>query len=287
MGPKPGDKSEGRGTGAGPGPAIDDLAVENLLREVGRYQLEGYRSLSRGPVAIKEDSGHGLSVVTEYDLETERRVQAFVAERFPGDSFLGEELGNIRKDPRRTWVLDPIDGTSNFTQAIPFWGPSLAFWDAAGPARGWIYFPALDQMFRAARGGGAFRDGARIHTSGAAEYSNLVTVATVSRLHRRFRLTCPAKHRILGSIVVNFAYLASGSFAAMYCRGSVWDLAAGVLLAREAGAVLECDPPLESLDLAALDPRKSPSISVYAMANARLPSFRRYIEPLPQPIQGR
>src|SRR5438046_2207518 len=89
--------------------------VEDLLREVGEYQLRGYRTLSAGGIQVKDDSGHGYSVVTEYDLETERRVQAFVAARFPGDSFLGEELGNVRKDPGRYWILDPIDGTSNFT----------------------------------------------------------------------------------------------------------------------------------------------------------------------------
>ena len=114
-----------------------DEEIEALLRDVGRYQLEGYNGLDRQRVSVKADTGYGYSVVTEYDVETERRVHDFLAERFPGDSFLGEELGNRKRDPRRYWVLDPIDGTSNFTQGIPFWGPSLAFWDEAGPARGW------------------------------------------------------------------------------------------------------------------------------------------------------
>ena len=207
-----------------------DPLIENLLREVGTFQLEGYRSLQPGGVAVKEDQGHGVSVVTHYDEETERRVHAFIEKEFPGDSFLGEEHGNVRRDPSRYWILDPIDGTSNFTQGIPFWGPSLAFWDAGGPARAWIHLPALGQMFHAERGRGAFLDGAPIRSSRVSEYSNLCTVATVSRMHRRFRLTCPAKHRILGSIVANLAYLASGTFAAMYCRGSLWDIAAGTRL---------------------------------------------------------
>jgi len=289
------DRTEGPGIpppsppkGRGALPAGDE--IESLLREAGRYQLEGYHGLDQQRISVKSDTGYGYSVVTEYDVETERRVHDFLEKRFPGDSFLGEELGNRKRDPRRYWILDPIDGTSNFTQGIPFWGPSLAFWDEAGVARGWIYFPALDHFYWAERGGGAFRNDVRLRTSAVTEYSNLATVATVSRLHRRSQLTCPAKHRILGSIVANFAYLAAGTFAAMFCRGSVWDLAAGFLVAREAGAILESDPPLEKIDLSSLDPKSPqgvPSITVYGMANASLPSLHHFIRPLEKPIEGR
>ena len=282
------DRTPDRPAGpARPAGDIDDRAIEDLLREVGAYQLEGYRRLEKSSVAVKDDAGRGLSVVTEFDRRTEERVKAFIEGRRPEDSFLGEELGNVRRDPRRYWILDPIDGTSNFTQGIPFWGPSLALWDERGPARGWIYFPALGEMYRAARGGGAFRDGAPLRTSAVAEYSNLSTVATVSRMHRRYRLTCPAKHRILGSVVANLCYLASGAFAAMYCRASIWDIAAGFLLAREAGAVLESEPSFEAADPAAVDPAHAPSISVYGMATARLPSLKEFLEPLERPVEGR
>jgi myo-inositol-1(or 4)-monophosphatase len=268
-------------------PPIDNAAVEALLRDLGRYQLEGYRGLGQADIAVKDDVSHGYSVVTQYDVESERRVFEFVEKRHPGDSFLGEENGNVKRHPRRYWVLDPIDGTSNYTQGVPFWGPSLAYWDERGPERGWVYFPALDQMFFASRGGGAWLDGKRLETSRVAEYSNLCSVATVSRLHRRFRLRCPAKHRILGSIIVNLAYVATGTFAASYCRGSVWDLAAGILIAREAGAVVECEPDFDSIDLTGVDPQNKTSISVYATANATLPGFKRFIEAIPDPITGK
>ncbi len=266
---------------------IDHKGIEQLLRDVGAFQLEGYRSLQKEGVAVKDDVGHGYSVVTEYDIESERRVQSFLAEHYPRDSFLGEELGNVRRDPGRYWIFDPIDGTSNFTQGIPFWGPSLGFWDKEGPSKGWIYFPALDQMFRAERGGGSYLDGVPLKTSRVSEYSNLCTIATVSRMHRRFRLTCPAKHRILGSIVVNLAYLAAGTFAAIYCRGSLWDLAAGILVAREAGAILEFDPPLESVDPARVDPQNPSPITVHGRANENLTSLRQFLEALERPIEGK
>jgi myo-inositol-1(or 4)-monophosphatase len=268
-------------------PSIDPDAIEELLRSVGRYQLEGYQSLNRADVAVKDDTSYGYSVVTEYDVESERRVFEFISRHHPQDSFLGEENGNVRKDPEHYWILDPIDGTSNFTQGVPFWGPSLAYAGPQGIERGWVFFPALDQMFSAVRGRGAFLNGTPLRTSGVTEYSNLCTVGTVSRLHRRFQLTCPAKHRILGSIIVNLCYLAMGSFAAVYFRGNLWDLAAGHLIASEAGAVLESDPPLDSVVVSELEPGKTSSISVYGTANATLPPFRQFLVPLGNPIEGK
>lgn len=269
---------------------IDNSAVESLLRDVGSYQLGGYETLRDADITVKDDTSHGYSVVTEYDVETERRVFEFVNQHYPKDSVLGEESGNVLRDPNRYWILDPIDGTSNFTQGVPFWGPSLAFWDEAGPERGWIYFPAIDQLFFASRGGGAFLNGKPIRASHVETYSNLCTVGTVSRLHRRYRLRCPAKHRILGSIIVNLCYVATGSFAATYSRGNVWDIAAGLVIARESGAVVDTDPAVDSIDISSIDPNAKPrpsSVSVWAMANDRLPHFKQYIETIPDPITAK
>jgi len=254
--------------------------IEALLREIGQYQLEGYQKLQRADVQVKEDSAYGLSVVTEYDIESERRVFAFVEKEFPGDSFLGEENGNVSKDPERYWVLDPIDGTSNFTQGIAYWGPTLALCDKQGPAMGWIYMPALDQMFHARRGEGATLNGAQIHSSTATQYTDLTTVATTSRIHRSLKLTAPAKHRILGSLVVNLAYLATGTFVASFGQANVWDVAAGILIAREAGAVVDCRPDLASIDLSSIDPKNRVSLTLYGRANKTLPSLEDFLVPV-------
>lgn len=270
---------------------MDHERIGDFLRELGRYQLEGYRKLMTSDVQVKEGGSYGLTVVTEYDIESERRTFDFLRKLHPGDSFLGEESGNVRGSPDRYWVLDPIDGTTNFTQGIAYWGPTLAFWDEMGPESGWIYMPALDQLFFARRGQGATLNGKRIHASKATEYSELVSVATTSSLHRRWRLTVPAKQRILGSLVVNLAYVATGAFVASYSRAHVWDIAAGVLLAQEAGALVESRPDLHTLRLAEIDPGSSPSLTILARANAGLPSLERFLEPLPMerprgPAQG-
>ncbi len=259
---------------------MDSQQIEMLLREVGRYQLEGYRKLQSADIQVKEGSSHGLSVVTEYDLGSERRVFDFISQHFPQDSFIGEEHGNVLRDPERYWVLDPIDGTSNFTQGIVYWGPTLCHWDSQGPAAGWIYLPAIDEMFHARRGEGAFLNGQRIHSSRVTEYSDLCTVATTSRLHRRLRLTVPAKHRILGSLIVNLAYLATGTFAACFARANVWDVAAGILIAREAGAVVDCRPALETLSLARINSKNPISLTVFGRANEVLPSLEQFLIPV-------
>jgi myo-inositol-1(or 4)-monophosphatase len=259
---------------------MDMKRIEALLREIGRYQVEGYQKLQHADVKIKTDSSYGLSVVTEYDVESERRVFEFLSKEFPGDSFLGEENGNVRKDPQRYWVLDPIDGTSNFTQGVVYWGPTLAFCDKDGPAMGWIYLPAIDQMFHARRGEGAYLNGKRIHSSTATEYSDLTTVATTSRFHRSLRLTAPAKHRILGSLVANLAYLATGTFAASFARANVWDIAAGILIAREAGAIVDCRPEFSSIDLSSIDTKNRVSLTLYGRANKALPSLEEFFAPV-------
>jgi myo-inositol-1(or 4)-monophosphatase len=256
-------------------------AVEDFLREVGAFQLDGFRKLRSSDIQIKEGGSHGLSVVTGYDVETEKRTARFIEERFPADSFLGEETGNVRRDPGRYWILDPIDGTSNYTQGVVYWGPSLCLWDASGPSAGWIYMPAVDELFHARRGEGAWRNGSPIRSSRVTEYSDLCTVATTSRLHRRMRLAAPAKHRILGSVVVNLAYVASGNFAASYARAHVWDLAAGVLIAREAGAVVDCTPAFETLRPADMTPGAAPAITVFARGNRDLPSLEGFLAPVP------
>ena len=257
--------------------------IEELLREVGRYQLEGYRNLQQSEIQVKADTGYGKSVVTEYDVASERRVYDFVSKRFPQASFLGEEHGNVRKTPERYWLLDPIDGTTNFTQGVAYWGPTLALCDVDGPLEGWIYFPALDEMFHARRGEGATMNGIAISTSPVTEYSKLCSVTTTSSFHRLYQLNVPAKHRILGSLVVNMAYLATGTFAACFCQAHVWDIAAGLLIAGEAGAGVECRPAGNTLDIPGMDPDNAPSLTIFGKAHATLPSLcLLYTSPSPR-----
>jgi myo-inositol-1(or 4)-monophosphatase len=259
--------------------------IESFLIRLGRFQLQGYRADRVIETRRKKDRESGASIVTAYDVESEERTVRFLHRHFPGDSFLGEELGDLRRDPARYWVMDPIDGTTNFTQGIAYWGPSLALYEKGRLAEGWIYLPALGELFHARRGKGATLNGRRIRTITSRRYDPLLTVATTSRFHRHLRLLVPSKERILGSLVANLAYVASGTFVAAFCQGHLWDVAAGVLIAREAGAVVHAEPDVDHLRLGELELEEAPSITVHATANSDLPLIEGRTRRISRPVR--
>ncbi len=257
-------------------------ALEAEVRRLGDYQLRESRSLTPDQVRVKRVSGDEDSLVTDIDVESERRLLAFVRREFPDHSFLGEETGHDLRDPAHYWIVDPIDGTTNFAQGIPYWGPSVAYWHRGQPVLGLVYFPALDCLFKALRGGGAMLNDAPIHTSRAEEYSSLTTVALHSRSHYTHSLRSRAKVRVLGSIIGNMCFTASGTFAAMHGRGRLWDVAAGILILEEAGAVVECTPDCRGIDPSRYgrDSHDGALFSLQARANAALPPLSQLLEPI-------
>jgi myo-inositol-1(or 4)-monophosphatase len=242
--------------------------LESELRRLGAWLLQ-------------RDAAGETSAVTRYDVEAEAMLRAWLSREFPEHSFLGEESGNDRRDPAHYWLCDPIDGTSNFTRGLPFWGTSLGYL----PQAGIIYFPVLDEMFTAWRGGGAWMNGARIHTSDVRAYSMSTSVALESRSHLWHTLRLRTRVRILGSAIANMCYMARGTFAACRVRGRLWDIGAGVVLLEEAGASVECDPELRAMPPYAygLPGALAPRLTLDARANADLPPLRQFLQPTPPP----
>jgi len=257
--------------------------LEAELRRIGDLQFEGARTLRPDQVHVKRNAAGETSLVTDYDTESERQIHAFIRSEFPEHSFLGEETGNERRDPEHYWIVDPIDGTTNFAQGIPYWGPSLAYWRRGRPELALIHFPALGTLFKAWRGGGAWQDRARIRTNDAREYTSLTTVALHSRTHYTHHLKLRAKVRVLGSIIGNMCFTASGTFVAAQGRGRLWDLAAGVLVLEEAGAVVETHPDYHHIDPATYgcDGTPGETLTLVARANGHLPPLSQYLTPMP------
>ena len=260
-------------------------AIEAEIRRIGALQLAAWQRLEPAQVRLKHTRGEDDSWVTDIDLESERLLHDFVRRTFPTHSFLGEETGNDRRDPDHYWIVDPIDGTTNMTHGIPYWGPSLAYWHRGQPRLGLVHFPALDCLFKATRGGGATMNDKPIHTSTASAYTPLTAVALHSRTHYTHHLRLRTKVRVLGSIIANMCLTARGTFVAMHGRGRLWDVAAGILILSEAGAVLESEPDLSQVSPGdyGTDGFDGPLYTLFARANASLPRLANFLEPTRDP----
>jgi myo-inositol-1(or 4)-monophosphatase len=171
-------------------------------------------------------------------------IASELAARFPSDAILSEELAPTSgfEESRRsghTWVVDPLDGTTNFSLGVQHWGVSIARCDDAGPDVGVLYFPALGEMYVASRGGGATMNGAPIRVRGVSDARLVGMIACCARTPRFYHVNLPMKVRVFGSAAYTLACVARGSAAiGMETRPKIWDLAAGWCLVEEAGGVV-------------------------------------------------
>jgi myo-inositol-1(or 4)-monophosphatase len=191
--------------------------------------------------------------VSKADRESEDAIMATIRELSPGDAFLGEESGHSdgsgdgSRD--RTWVIDPLDGTSNYLQHFPFWSISIALRERGETVAGVVYEPLRDLFFTAARGAGAFRNGApmRISAQETLEGSFIATgfpfraqeyVAPYVAIFTDVIRTSKGVRRA-GSAALDLAYTAASVFDGFFeMHLAPWDVAAGALLVTEAGGVV-------------------------------------------------
>ena len=198
--------------------------------------------------------------VTDMDRLSERTIIETLQARFPEDGFFGEE-GGLRRQARGMWVIDPIDGTTNFVKDIPTYTISIAYVVEDDIKVGVVYAPALDEMYTAVKGGGAFRNGAPVHVSDVSDPMSAVIgvsfVHNVPEVSARVRsqlmslLTQVNDLRRLGSAAFDLCSVACGRLDGFVepCL-KLYDVAAGVLILREAGGIVtgwdEGEDPLKT-----------------------------------------
>ena len=214
------------------------LAVE-LARRAGGLLLDGY-----GRATQVRHKG-AVDLVTEYDLKAEQLLVEGIRSVYPADAILSEEGGGQEGEGVR-WLVDPLDGTTNFAHGLPIFSVSIACVRAKELLLGVIYDPTREELFHTLAGGGAFLNEAPIRVSAATtlDESLLVTgfpydirtnpdnnLSYFNALAVRARAV-----RRLGSAALDLAYVAAGRFDGYWeLRLNPWDWAAGVLLVREAG----------------------------------------------------
>jgi myo-inositol-1(or 4)-monophosphatase len=223
--------------------SIDSLQQRLLIacavaREAGALQKR--RFLDRDKVAFKFKGPQDYLTAT--DGEVEKLVRAQLLGAFPGDTFLGEEDGGQVSD--YTWVVDPIDGTSNFARGIPYFCVSIAFVLNGEAAIGVIYQPMSDELYAAARGMGATLNGEPMRTAQTATLDrSLIEVGRASRQPQAGYLAMLEKVmgagmmiRGAGSGALAVANVASGRVDACFeTHMYAWDCLAGLVLVEEAG----------------------------------------------------
>lgn len=180
--------------------------------------------------------------VTLADLEADRHIREGLAAAFPTDAILSEETIDdpSRLDAARVWIVDPMDGTKEFTQGVPEFAVSIALAEDGEPVVGAICNPAAQISVWASLGGGTFRDGERTQISDARRLEDAVMVASRSEIRRGQFDPFEgwfAELRPLGSIAWKLACVASGDgdLNLSVAPKNEWDVCAGDLLIREAG----------------------------------------------------
>jgi len=219
--------------------------VVRLAREVGRWARERSDRHHAGTqafdVSVKTVPG---DVVTEVDVEGQRRIAERLRAGFPGFGLLGEE-GLSEVDERTpTWVIDPIDGTHNFVRGYPGFCVSIGLVEENESVLGVIYDAGLDTVYWAVKGGGAWREAERVRLTDRAVRDALITTnftdASAGNLgHRDFFVELAGRSsgvRASGSACRDLCFVADGRVDLFWQFGlRAWDVAAGIALVREAG----------------------------------------------------
>ncbi|MEZ7130347.1 inositol monophosphatase [Nonomuraea sp. AD125B] len=206
------------------------------------------RTKAPGIITAKGDR----DMATEVDYAVEHAVREFLSRETPEIGFLGEEEGGSHPGNGLMWALDPVDGTANFLHGIPLCGVSLGLIDKDTPTLGVIDLPFLNLRYLAAEGAGAFANGSEIRVSDIRELETAIVAVgdyavgenADERNQPRLALTKELAARVqrirmFGSAAIDLAWVAEGRIDAnIMLSNNPWDTAAGVILAREAGATV-------------------------------------------------
>lgn len=225
--------------------AVHELeAATAAAREGAAILLKYWETLGKDDADIKARNDW----VSKADRESEAVITTILHDAFPQDAILGEEAGLSGEygDSGRTWVIDPLDGTSNYLQHFPVWSISIGLKHGTEIVAGLVYEPLREIFFTAERGSGAFRNGKRMHvsTQNRVEGSFLAT-GFPFRAQEHITIYCAIFQDVIriskgvrraGSAALDLAYTAAGIFDGFFeLHLAPWDVAAGSLLVTEAG----------------------------------------------------
>jgi myo-inositol-1(or 4)-monophosphatase len=238
----------------------------NLALQTGDL-LRKYYNPAGINVILKPDR----TVVTEADLAADKFITQQIMHQFPTDGIISEESSHFLVSPQSpTWVIDPLDGTTNFSLGLAIWGVSIARLINGYPDLGVIYFPLLNEMYTTRRGIGSYLNNIPISTSPSRTQA-FPFFACCSRSFRNFIVDIPYKPRILGSSIYSISLVARGSALIGFdATSKIWDLAAAWLLVEEAGGIMSL---LEGSSVFPILPGVDYSTTSYTALSAATPKL--------------
>jgi myo-inositol-1(or 4)-monophosphatase len=217
------------------------LAIKAAL-EAGKFLKQSIGKIK----TVETKLGQETNLVTEIDKKSEELIIGMIRKEHPDHDFLAEESGSHDRKSEYRWIIDPLDGTLNFTHGVPMYSVSIAVEHRGEIIAGVIYEPNLEDLFTAEKGKGAFLNQKPIHVS---KVDRLIESMLVTGFPYTIRdnpdnavqhfvnmLMKAQGIRRLGSAAVDLSYVACGRFEGFWeVSLSPWDMAAGVLLVQEAG----------------------------------------------------
>lgn len=215
---------------------MDMLAFAiQLARQTGELLVNFHR-----PQGIHASLKADRTVVTEADLAADQLLRKSIKEHCPEDGLISEEANTVYpQDKNAVWVIDPLDGSTNFSLGLHYWGVSIARLRNGEPELAVLYFPLLDELFSAARGQGAYLNDQRLNVMPWDPNQPTSFFACCSRTLRRYQVSLRFKTRILGSAAYDLCCVARGSAVlAFQSTPKVWDFAGSWLVTQEAGGLI-------------------------------------------------
>lgn len=245
--------------------------VHSWAEEAGHIALHYFNVAE---TRIKADR----SVVTEADIQIETLLRERIGAAYPEHAIIGEEQGGALIEAEYLWAIDPIDGTSGFTQGLPIWGISIGLLRYGVPVLGSVYLPLIGEWYEVDLEGPATFNGHPLQVTTGNLLDSEAWICVPSNIHRRYAIDFPGKVRSLGSVAAYLCYVARGTAAgALVGRAAIWDIAAGLAILRRAGGDMHLLESGEVLDLRGMLTGRPPAEPLIAGSPAALTLLRERI----------
>lgn len=220
-----------------------DIIIQ-ALKSSGKILMENFAKVNK--FSVKENQSN---IITKTDLMSERNIISLIESRFPDHSIIAEETGLREKKSKYLWIIDPIDGTSNFVSRIPWFGILICVLNNFEPVMAGIYLPFYDLLYFSEKGKGAYRNGQRIFVTKEADLKNILFSYSLDFSKDKSKtefegeiikeLVKNVRNLRSTNSVVDFCYTADGRLGGFINQTTkIWDISAPALIVQETGGVI-------------------------------------------------